>query len=106
VEICGDKVVISRKIHVKMRLSSFQKNLNALLTENKLADNVAIHIRSSLNEKIWVKRHTCGDIVCESLSYPMFTTSSQAILNELNLYFESDIPIRVFTAVIGHYEVA
>jgi hypothetical protein len=106
VEICGDKVAISRKLLVKMRLSSFQKNLNALLAENKLADNVAIHIQSSLNEKIMVTRHTCGDIVCESLSYPMFTTSSQAILNELNLYFESDIPIRGLTTVIGHYEVA
>jgi hypothetical protein len=89
-----------------MRLNSFQKTLNALLVENKLADNVAIHIQSSMNEKIWATRHTCGDIVCEALSYPMFTTSSQAILNELNLYIKSDIPIRVFTAVIGHYEVA
>jgi hypothetical protein len=94
------------KVHVKMRLSSFQKNLNAILASNKLEANAGIHIQSSLNEKILVTRHTCGDIVCESLSYPIFTTSPQAILNELNLYFESDIAIRVFTAVIERYEVA
>ena len=81
-EICGVKVAISRKIRVKMRLSSFQENRKVLLAENKLADDDPIHIQSSWNERIRVERHSYGDIMCESLSYPMFKTSSQAILNE------------------------